>query len=71
LFPLFALGVVDTGGAPSLANIYANLRISTLIFEKKFEITLMLFSEAWRKMIHEKKPEAKNLVTLSLKGDQA
>jgi hypothetical protein len=24
------------------------------------------FSEAWGKMIHEKKPEAKNLVTLSL-----
>jgi hypothetical protein len=47
LFPLFALGVVDTGGAPSLANIYAN-------FRKKFEITLMLFSEALRKMIHEK-----------------
>jgi hypothetical protein len=26
-----------------------------------------LLPEAWRKMIHEKKPEAKNLVTLSLK----
>jgi hypothetical protein len=26
----------------------------------------MLFSGAWGKMIHEKKPEAKKLVTLSL-----
>jgi hypothetical protein len=26
----------------------------------------MLFSGAWEKMIHEKKPEAKYLVTLSL-----
>jgi hypothetical protein len=29
-------------------------------------MTLMLFSGAWGKMIHEKKPEAKKLVTLSL-----
>jgi hypothetical protein len=27
---------------------------------------LMLLSGAWGKVIHEKKPEAKNLVTLSL-----
>jgi hypothetical protein len=33
---------------------------------KKFEITLLLFSGAWGKMIHEKKPEAKNFVTISL-----
>jgi hypothetical protein len=26
LFPLFATGVVDTGGAPCLANITANFR---------------------------------------------
>jgi hypothetical protein len=32
---------------------------------RKFEITVMLSSEAWGKMIYEKKPEAKNLVTLS------
>ncbi len=32
----FATGVVDTGGAPSLANISVN-------FSKKFEKTLMLF----------------------------
>jgi hypothetical protein len=35
-------------------------------FSKKFEMTLMFFSGAWGKVIHEKKPEAKNLVTLSL-----
>jgi hypothetical protein len=39
----FAAGVTDTGGAPSLAN-----------FSKKIEVTLMLFSGAWGKMIHEK-----------------
>jgi hypothetical protein len=33
---------------------------------QKFEMTLMLFSEACGKMIHEKNPEAKNLMTLSL-----
>jgi hypothetical protein len=31
---------------------------------KKFEKTPLLFSGAWGKMIHEKKPEAKNLMTL-------
>jgi hypothetical protein len=31
----------------------------------------MLSSDAWGKMIHEKKPEAKDLVTLSLSGDQS
>ncbi len=35
-------------------------------FSKKFEMILMLLPEAWGKAIHEKKPEAKNLVTLSL-----
>jgi hypothetical protein len=49
----FAAGVVDTGG---------NLRE----FSKKFETALMVYSGAWGKLIHEKKPEAKNLVTLSL-----
>jgi hypothetical protein len=29
----------------------------------------MLFSEAWWKMIHEKKPEGKNLMTLALLDD--
>jgi hypothetical protein len=28
-------------------------------------MTLMLFAGAWGEMIHEKKPDAKNLVTLS------
>jgi hypothetical protein len=30
-------------------------------------MTLLLFSEAWGKVIDEKKPEAKNLVTLPVK----
>jgi hypothetical protein len=83
LFPLFATGVVDTGGKfatgvvdtggngvvdtgvadtsglPCLANISVN-------FSKKLKLTQLLFSGAWGKVIHEKKPEAKNLVKLSL-----
>ncbi len=39
----FATGVIDTGGAPRLAN-----------FVQKFGMTLVLFSGAWGKMIHEK-----------------
>ena len=35
-------------------------------FSKKFEMALMVYSGAWGKLIHEKKPEAKNLVTLFL-----
>jgi hypothetical protein len=48
------MSVIDTGGAPWLANISAN-------FRKKFEMTLMLNSGAWGKVIHEKNPEAKNI----------
>jgi hypothetical protein len=48
----FAAGVVDTGGAPGPANISRK-------FRKKFEITYMLFSGAWRKMIHEKNQKLK------------
>jgi len=43
----FGSDAVDTGRAPWLANIPAN-------FLKKFEMTLMLFSGAWGKMIPEK-----------------
>jgi hypothetical protein len=42
LFPLFADGVVDAGGANLLAN------------PKIFEMTLMSFSGAWGKLIYEK-----------------
>jgi hypothetical protein len=38
----FAAGVKETGGAPSLANRELS---------KKFEMTLLLFSKAWGKMI--------------------
>ncbi len=53
----FAAGVVDTGG-----KFAAN-------FRKKFETVLMGYSGAGGKLIYEKKPEAKNLVTLSLSCD--
>jgi hypothetical protein len=42
----FATGVVETGGAP----ICEYLRE----FSEKFEMTLLLYSGAWGKMIHEK-----------------
>ncbi len=48
----FAAGVVNTGGAPWLANTSVN-------FCKKFEMTLLLLSEAWGKMIHEKNQKQK------------
>jgi hypothetical protein len=47
-----------------VANL--ELRISPRIFEKKIEMTLMVYSGAWGKLIHEKKPDVENLVTLSL-----
>jgi hypothetical protein len=55
----FATGVVDIGGAPWLANISANF------FEKIWNDPTVIFrgfgeGDSW------KKPEAKNLVTLSL-----
>jgi hypothetical protein len=46
--------------------VHLDLGISPRILEN-FEITLVLFSGAWGKMTHEKKSEAKNLVTLYLK----
>jgi hypothetical protein len=33
-------------------------------------MNLMIYSGAWEKLIHEKKPEVENLVTLSLLGPQ-
>jgi hypothetical protein len=52
----FSAGVVDTNGAPSLTNISANFR---KILNKPHVIFGGLGED-------EKKPEAKNLVTLSL-----
>jgi hypothetical protein len=59
VLPLIAAGVVDAGGAPSLANISVN-------FPKKFEITPMLFSGAWGKMIYEKNQKQKICDTVPL-----
>jgi hypothetical protein len=49
----FTTSVVDTSDAPCLANISENL--------KKIEMTLMLFSGAWGKMIQEKNMKQKIL----------
>ncbi len=58
----FTAGVVDTGGAPWLANISANFR------EKKNDINVIFIGlgeeDSWNK------PEAKNLMTLSLESDE-
>ncbi len=35
-------------------------------FSKKIETALMVYSRAWGKLIHEKKPEAENLLALFL-----
>jgi hypothetical protein len=59
----FATGVVDidsifaTGGVDTRV-VHLDLRISLRIFEK-IEMTLMLFSEPWGTMIHEKNPKQK------------
>jgi hypothetical protein len=53
----FAAGVVDTGDAPSLVSAY---------FRKQFKMTLVLFSGAWGKMIHEKKLKQKSCDTVPL-----
>ncbi len=55
----FATIVIDSGGAPWLANISGN-------FRKKIEMILRLLSGALGKVIHEKNLKQKNLVTLSL-----
>ncbi len=54
----FATGVVDTGGAPWLANISTNFR--------KNSNGLNGILWGWGETDSWKKPEAKNLVTLSL-----
>jgi hypothetical protein len=47
VFPLFATGVNDTGGAPRPCEYLCE-------FSEKFEMILMLLSGAWGKVIHEK-----------------
>jgi hypothetical protein len=54
----FAACVVDTSGEPSLANIFANVK-------KNLKDPYVIF-RGLGKMIHEKKPEAKNLLALYL-----
>ncbi len=92
MFPLFATGLVDTGGIfassvvdtggklplvsltpvanlpstlavlvanlPLIPVVHLDLQISPRIFQK-FKMTLMLLSEAWGKMIHEKNQKQK------------
>ncbi len=55
----FTTGVIDTGGAPWLANISAN-------FQKKIWNGLNGILWGWGETDSWKKPEAKNLMTLSL-----
>ncbi len=60
IVPIIAAGVVDTGGAPSLASISAN-------FRKNRNYPNVNFGGLGEDDSG-KKPEAKNLVTLSLKA---
>jgi hypothetical protein len=71
LFPLFAAGVVDTGGKFTAGVVDTSSKFASGVifqhlreFSEKFD--MKLFSEAWWKMIHEKILKQKNLVTLSL-----
>jgi hypothetical protein len=53
----FPIGVIDTSGAPQVVNVFAN-----------FDQIRNLAIRSWAcgKMIHEKNPLAKNLVTRSI-----
>jgi hypothetical protein len=60
----FAAGVVDTGGKTTLV-VHLDLRLSPQIFEKiRNGPNAILWG--WGETDSSKKPEAKNLVTLSL-----
>jgi hypothetical protein len=78
IFPLFVTGVIDTCGKftavvvdngsslpPVSPLVHLGLRISPRIFEKIINDPHVI-SGTWGKMMHEKTPEAKYLVTLSL-----
>ncbi len=56
----FSAVVYYKGGKFAIGVVY------TREFSKKFETVLIGYSGAGGKLIHEKKPEAKNRVTLSL-----
>ncbi len=63
----FAAGVVDTGGkfATGIPVVHLDLRLSPRIFEKiRNGPNVILWG--WGETDSSKKPEAKNLVTLSL-----
>ncbi len=69
LFQLFATGINDTSGTVGKichrCRRWCTLTCRYLCdFLKKFKMTIILFSGAWGKIIHEKEPEAKNLVPL-------
>ncbi len=76
MFPLFATGVVDTGGkfatsindSSSTGAKFTDSVIDTLAYEflKKFEMALRLFSGARGKMIHKKTLSKKSLDTVPL-----
>jgi hypothetical protein len=65
--------VVDSGVNLPLVSlipvVHLNLRISPQIFEN-IEMSLMLFSGAWWKMIHEKNIKEKSHDTAPLRGQQ-
>jgi hypothetical protein len=64
LFPLFATGVIDTGGKLPTSVIDTGGNLPLVLLTQwctltckclgKFEMILMLLSGAWGKMIHEK-----------------
>jgi hypothetical protein len=67
----FATGVDDTGGKFPICVVvlvvYLDLRISPSRILKKFEMTLVLFSGAWKRRIHEKTWSKKSCDAVPLK----
>ncbi len=67
LYPLFATGVVVANLPPAslIPVVHLDLRLSPRIFEKIRNVHNAILW-GWRETDSSKKPEAKNLVTLSL-----
>jgi hypothetical protein len=69
LFPLFGTVVIDTGGNLPPASLTPVVHLDLRLFPKIFETIRNdpnVIIRGLGEVIHEKKPEAKNLVTLSL-----
>jgi hypothetical protein len=65
LMPVSLTPVANLPSVSLIPVVHLDLQISPRIFEQNLKTVLMEYSGAGGKLIHEKKPEAKKLVTLS------